>query len=52
MQFIEKVETYLLLRLERYVVELRRGKWLGRETSSRVLKWIDERLTRQRGLDS
>jgi hypothetical protein len=47
MGFKNKAETYLLLHLERCVLELRHGKWLDRKTSSRILKWIDAGLRRQ-----
>jgi hypothetical protein len=50
MRFKDKIETYLLFRLERSILELRQQHWVGRETSSRVLKWIDERLSRRREL--
>lgn len=46
MLFRNEIETWLLLRLEYYVVRLRQGKWLDRETSGRLLKWIDASLTR------
>jgi hypothetical protein len=49
MPFKDKIKTYLLLRLEDYVVRLRQGKWLGREASGRLLQWIDASLKRKRG---
>jgi hypothetical protein len=42
-----RMQTYLLLRLERAIFELRRQKRMSRATSDQILKWIDERLSRQ-----
>ncbi len=41
MQLSGKIETYLLLRLERSILELRQQQLIDRETSARILKWID-----------
>ena len=49
MQLNDKIETYLLLCLERYILELRQQQWIGRETSRRVLKWVDAKLASQCG---
>ena len=50
MRVKDKIETYLLLRLEHFILELRQQQWVGRQTSSRILKWVDERLSRRREL--
>lgn len=47
MQLSGKIETYLLLRLERSILELRQQQLIDRETSARILKWIDAKLGRQ-----
>ena len=52
MQFKDKIETYLLLCLERSILELRQQNWMSRETSRCILEWIDGRLTRRRGSTS
>ncbi len=49
MQLSGKVEIYLLLRVERSILELRQQQWVDRETSGRILKWIDVKLARQCG---
>ncbi len=41
-----KMQTYLLLRLEHLICELRRQGRLSRNSSGPILKWIDERLSR------
>lgn len=43
-----KMQTYLLLRLERVILELRQQKLLSRNASGPILKWIDQGLSRQR----
>ena len=43
MQFKDKIETYLLLCLERSILELRQQNWMSRDTSRRILKWIDRK---------
>ena len=52
MQLNDKIETCLLLCLERCILELRQQQWIGRETSRRVLKWVDAKLASQCGLVS
>ena len=52
MQLNDKIETYLLLCLERCILELHQQQWIGRETSRRVLKWVDAKLASQRGFVS
>ena len=47
MQLSGKIEIYLLLRLERFILELRQQQWIDRETSGSILKWIDAKLARQ-----
>jgi len=47
MQLSGKVETYLLLRLERSILELRQQQLIDREMSGSILKWIDAKLARQ-----
>ncbi len=43
-----KMQTYLLLRLERVIFELRHQKLLSRNASGPILKWIDQGLSRQK----
>ena len=52
MQLNDKIETYLLLCLERCILELHQQQWVGHETSRRVLKWVDAKLASQCGHDS
>jgi len=49
MQLNDKIETYLLLCLERCILELRQQQWIGYETSRRALKWVDAKLASQCG---
>ena len=49
MQLNDKIETYLLLCLERCILELRQQQWIGRDASRRVLKWVDAKLASQCG---
>jgi hypothetical protein len=50
MRFGDVIKTRFLLWLEYRVLALRQRSRLSRETSRRILKWIDEKLAARRSL--